>query len=193
MNLDVAKRDALMYRFDSGFFWESWMNSEVRRRLKSLADDLEGPLGPVPFDRALRGHIELFEELRRQRCTWSQIARALAAVGIRRTDGGTVSADHLRGAVSRQMKRNASMEAAGQPVSVVTPSSTVSRARAAANGNGDHTHTQAGLVRPKTVALKQHPARPPKHRRLPQAQAEPIDNRSQDGRRRATAPTRLPR
>jgi hypothetical protein len=80
------------------------MNSDLRRRLKAVADDLEGPLGRIPFDRALRGHIDLFEELRREGCSWLQLARALAAVGVRRADGGTISADHLRGAVSRQMR-----------------------------------------------------------------------------------------
>ena len=84
------------------------MNSDVRRRLKALADDLEGPLGRIPFDRALRGHIDVFEELRREGCSWSQLARALAAVGVRSADGRTISADHLRGAVSRQMKVNVS-------------------------------------------------------------------------------------
>lgn len=91
------------------------MNSDVRRRLKALADDLEGPLGRIPFDRALRGHIDLFEELRCEGCSWSQLARALAAVGVRRADGGMVSADHLRGAVSRQMKATASAPT-GRPV-----------------------------------------------------------------------------
>ena len=28
------------------------MNSDLRRRLKALANDLTGPLGPMPFDRA---------------------------------------------------------------------------------------------------------------------------------------------
>lgn len=84
------------------------MNSDLRRRLKALADDLEGPLGRIPFDRALRGHIGLFEELRREGCTWSQLSHALAAVGVRRADGRIISADHLRGAVSRLMKQNAS-------------------------------------------------------------------------------------
>lgn len=90
------------------------MNSDVRRRLKALADDLEGPLGRIPLDRALRGHVGLFADLRREGCTWSQLARALAAVGVRRADGRTVSADHLRGAVSRQMKVTASAPT-GQP------------------------------------------------------------------------------
>jgi hypothetical protein len=80
------------------------MNSDLRRRMKAVADDLEGPLGRIPFDRALRGHIDLFEELRREGCSWSQLTQALAAVGVRRADGGTISADHLRGAVSRQMR-----------------------------------------------------------------------------------------
>jgi hypothetical protein len=80
------------------------MNSDVRRRLKALADDLEGPLGRIPFDRALREHIGVFEKLRREGCTWSQLARALAAVGVRRADGEIISADHLRGAVSRQIR-----------------------------------------------------------------------------------------
>lgn len=80
------------------------MNSDLRRRLKAIADDLEGPLGRVPLDRALRKHIDLLEELRCEGCSWPQIARALAAVGVKRADGETISADHLRGAVSRQMK-----------------------------------------------------------------------------------------
>ena len=97
------------------------MNSDMRRRLKALADDLEGPLGRIPFDRALRGHIGLFEELRREGCSWSQLARALAAVGVRRADGRTISADHLRGAVSRQMKANASVPANRPGVDSSTP------------------------------------------------------------------------
>ncbi|MCA3581743.1 MAG: hypothetical protein IOC66_39275 [Burkholderia sp.] len=96
------------------------MNSDLRRRLKALADDLEGPLGRIPFDRALRGHIGLFEELRREGCTWSQLSRALAAVGVRRADGRTVSADHLRGAVSRQMKVKTSASAR-HPTENTTP------------------------------------------------------------------------
>jgi hypothetical protein len=72
------------------------MNSDVRRRLKALADDLEGPLGRIPFDRALRRHIDLFEKLQREGCSWSQLARALAAIGVRRADGGTISADQVR-------------------------------------------------------------------------------------------------
>jgi hypothetical protein len=85
------------------------MNSNLRRRLKAVAGDLRGSLGRIPFDRVLRGHLDLFEELRREGCTWSQVARALAAAGVRRTDGEMVSVDHLRGTVSRQMRKKASV------------------------------------------------------------------------------------
>jgi hypothetical protein len=79
------------------------MNSNLRRRLKAIADELRGPLGRIPLDRVLRRHLDLFEELRREGCTWLQLARALAAAGVRRADGKMVSVDHLRGTVSRQM------------------------------------------------------------------------------------------
>jgi hypothetical protein len=82
------------------------MNSNLRRRLKAIADDLRGPLGRIPLDRVLRRHLDLFEELRREGCTWLQLARALAlaAAGVRRADGKMVSVDHLRGTVSRQTR-----------------------------------------------------------------------------------------
>src|SRR5712664_3416975 len=120
------------------------MNSDVRRRLKALADDLEGPLGRIPFDRALRRHIDLFDELRREGCTWSQLARALAAVGVRRADGGTISADHLRGAVSRQMR--ARSHAPSCSASGTEPASARSR-------------SSEGRARPTIAAGK--PASPP--------------------------------
>ena len=81
------------------------MNSELQKRLKALAADLDGPLGPRPLDQVLRRHLDLFEELRRGGAQWSQIAHAIAAAGVRRADGGTVSADHLRGTISRLSKR----------------------------------------------------------------------------------------
>jgi hypothetical protein len=85
------------------------MNSNLRRRPKAVADDLRGSLGRIPLDRVLRRHLDLFEELRREGCTWSQLARALAAAGVRRADGEVVSVDHLRGTVSRQMREKASL------------------------------------------------------------------------------------
>jgi hypothetical protein len=81
------------------------MNSDLRRQLKALVDDLTGPLGPMPFDRAVRRHLALFEEFRAAGYTWSQIARALAAAGIQRPDGEGYAAERLRAAVFRQEKR----------------------------------------------------------------------------------------
>lgn len=126
------------------------MNSDVRRRLKALADDLEGPLGRIPLDRALRGHVGLFAELRREGCTWSQLARALAAVGVRRADGGTVSADHLRGAVSRQMKGGASAPT-GRPVEDSTLRTAAPEEKAS---SGSRTGETAAPRARKTVAVK---------------------------------------
>jgi hypothetical protein len=91
------------------------MNSNLQRRLKAFAENFQGPLGPIPLDRAVRRHRGLFEEFRDEGFTWSQIARALAAAGIRRADGSSFSADRLRGAVSRQMKANGSASA-GRPL-----------------------------------------------------------------------------
>ena len=126
------------------------MNSDVRRLLKALADDLEGPLGRIPLDRALRGHVGLFAELRRKGCTWSQLARALAAVGVRRADGGTVSADHLRGAVSRQTKWIASAPT-GRPVEDSTLRTAAPEEKAS---SGSGTGETAALRTRKTVAVK---------------------------------------
>ena len=80
------------------------MNSDLRQ-LKALVDDLTGPLGPMPFDRAVRRHLTLFEGFRAAGYTWSQIARALAAAGIQRPDGEGYAAERLRAAVFRQEKR----------------------------------------------------------------------------------------
>jgi hypothetical protein len=85
------------------------MNSNLRRRLKAIDDDLRGPLGRIPLDRVLRRHLDLFEELRHEGCTWLQLAPALAAAGGRRADGKMVSVDHLRGTVSRQMREKTSV------------------------------------------------------------------------------------
>jgi hypothetical protein len=37
------------------------MNSDLRRWLKALADDMKGTLRPIPFDRVLHKHLYLFE------------------------------------------------------------------------------------------------------------------------------------
>lgn len=127
------------------------MNSNLQRRLKALADNFKGPLGPIPLDRAVRRHRGLFEEFRDEGFTWSQIARALAAAGIRRADGSSFSADRLRGAVSRQMKVTASAPT-GQPGEDSTPLRTAAPEEKASSGSrtGETTAPRAR----KTVAVK---------------------------------------
>ena len=124
------------------------MSSNLQRQLKALADNFKGPLGPIPLDRAVRRHRGLFEEFRDEGFTWSQIARALAAAGIRRADGSSFSADRLRGAVSRQMKA----APAGQPVGDSIPLRTAAPEKKASAGSrtGETTAPRAR----KTVAVK---------------------------------------
>lgn len=86
------------------------MESKVRGKLETFAKSLSGPLGNVPLDRAIRADLELFRTLRESGATWPQIANSLAAAGARRPDGAVITADHVRSAVSRQLKRSASKE-----------------------------------------------------------------------------------
>tara|TARA_R100001039_G_scaffold39053_1_gene43418 strand:+ start:31 stop:528 length:498 start_codon:yes stop_codon:yes gene_type:complete len=74
-------------------------------RLSAFAESLSGPLGHVPFDRAVRADLDLFRGLRESGATWPQIANALTAAGARRPDGSIISSDHVRSAVTRQLKR----------------------------------------------------------------------------------------
>ena len=127
------------------------MNSNLQRRLKALVDNFKGPLGPIPLDRAVRRHRGLFEEFRDEGFTWSQIARALAAAGIRRADGSSFSADRLRGAVSRQIKGNASAST-GRPVEDSTRQRTAAREETASSRSmtGETAEPRAG----RTVTVK---------------------------------------
>ena len=86
------------------------MDSKIRLRLSAFAERLYGPLGSVPLDRAIRADLDLFQTLRESGATWPQIANALAAVGARRPDGSLIGADHVRSAVTRQLKRTATTE-----------------------------------------------------------------------------------
>lgn len=87
------------------------VESKLRAKLEAFAKSLSGPLGNVPLDRAIRADLELFRTLRESGATWPQIANSLAAVGARRPDGAVITADHVRSAVSRQLKRNPSKDA----------------------------------------------------------------------------------
>lgn len=91
------------------------MNSKIRARLKTFVEGLSGPLGTVPLDRAIRANLSLFQILRASGATWPQIANALAAAGARRPDGSLISSDHVRSAVTRQLKRTSPTEAPQEP------------------------------------------------------------------------------
>lgn len=91
------------------------MDSKIKARLVAFAEGLSGPLGSVPLDRAIRADLELFRSLRESGATWPQIANALAAVGARRPDGSLIGTDHVRSAVTRQLKRMPPKEAQQEP------------------------------------------------------------------------------
>lgn len=92
------------------------MDRKIRARLANFVKNLEGPLGKVPLDRAIRNDLALFQELRDSGASWVQITNALAAAGARRADGSAMTADHLRSAVSRQLKRQVDEGVAPSPV-----------------------------------------------------------------------------
>lgn len=79
-------------------------NADMHQRLRAFAVEFNGALGAVPLDRVIRNHMPLFTEARSQGFTWGQIAHALFDAGVKRQDGRPFSADHLRGAVSRQAR-----------------------------------------------------------------------------------------
>lgn len=83
------------------------MDREIRARLNAFVKGLDGPLGGVPLDRAIRNDLALFSILRESGATWVQIANALVSAGARRPDNSPISSDHIRSAVSRQLKRSA--------------------------------------------------------------------------------------
>ena len=86
------------------------VDSKIRVRISAFAERLSGPLGNVPLDRAVRADLGLFQILRESGATWPQIANALATAGARRADGTIISADHVRSAVTRQLKRTPPVE-----------------------------------------------------------------------------------
>ena len=117
------------------------MNSDVRRQLKALVADLTGPLGPMPFDRAVRRHLALFEGFRAAGYTWSQIARALAAAGIQRPDGEGYAAKRLCAAIFRQEKRKAAVSTTPSTQDSAPQRTTVLAERAAPKSEPGETTT----------------------------------------------------
>ncbi len=73
----------------------------ARKTAIKIAEDLEGPLGRIPFERVVEKHIAFFDELRSAGASWPQIADLLAGAGVTRKDGEPMAASQLRATVSR--------------------------------------------------------------------------------------------
>ena len=58
----------------------------------------------VPFDRALKRHLEGLTALRSRGLTWSSLANILRRGGVKRPDGEPYSADHIRVSYDRLIK-----------------------------------------------------------------------------------------
>jgi hypothetical protein len=131
------------------------MDSKIRARLDAFAESLNGPLGSVPLDRAIRANLALFRELRRSGTTWPQIARALATVGARRADGSLITPDHVRSAVTRQLKRTLTEEHKQQPpdtsVKYQPPELSISTPASAPNNQRNHPLSEQVKLKGKSV------------------------------------------
>ena len=70
-----------------------------------FAQDLEGPLGPIPFERIVKEHTAFYEEFRATGATWAQMTTLLNEAGVRRKNGTTISPEQLRATFSRAAKK----------------------------------------------------------------------------------------
>jgi hypothetical protein len=77
----------------------------ARTRAQEFVSKCNGPIGPIPLQRVLRGNIEFFDELRLSGGTWEQIAALLHGEGLRTQRGEVVSAAVLRALYGREAKR----------------------------------------------------------------------------------------
>lgn len=76
----------------------------------ALREDLTVDGENIPFERALRRHLDGLVALRARGLTWPSLANLLRKNGVTRQDGRFYSADHLRVAYDRLM-RNSSASA----------------------------------------------------------------------------------
>jgi hypothetical protein len=74
---------------------------DIDRRATEFAAALEGPLGPMPLERVVRQHVELFNDLRQAGASWRQIAALMVRHGVRRKDGESVDSTQWASMVSR--------------------------------------------------------------------------------------------
>lgn len=74
---------------------------QIRLEACAIKVAINGPLGPVSFQRVIRERLRFFRALRQMGCTWIQIAALMHSVGVRNSDGKPMSAAHWRALVSR--------------------------------------------------------------------------------------------
>ena len=77
----------------------------AKNTAKQLAQDLNGPLGPVPLERVIVKYFDFIDELRKTGATWPQIAGLLNKAGASRKDGSVIPAEQIRAIVSRNLSK----------------------------------------------------------------------------------------
>lgn len=80
------------------------MKQDVLKIVSVMAADFNSPAGQIPLERILRKHHRSIASLRQRGLTWEQISRVMAQGGIKRCDGSTFPAAHIRGVFGRHRK-----------------------------------------------------------------------------------------
>ena len=126
------------------------MNNQTAQQ---WADELREALSiegeNVPFDRALKRHLDGLTALRSRGLTWPSLANIFRRSGIQRPDGKPYSADHIRVSYDR-LTKNTPPEADG-------PHSPIGRVRAE---QPLQEATKAGDRRKPMPELRPHTTRP---------------------------------
>ena len=78
---------------------------EIDNWARAFAADLTIGGEDVPLERVIAAHLSAIASLRAAGLTWRAIAAFLARAGGRQRGGKLISADQLRAAVSRQLRR----------------------------------------------------------------------------------------
>lgn len=80
------------------------MKQDVIKIVSVMAADFNSPAGAIPLERILRKHHKSIASFRERGLTWEQISRVMAQGGIKRCDGRTFPAAHIRGVFGRHRK-----------------------------------------------------------------------------------------
>lgn len=80
--------------------------ADVNVWARRFAEDLNAAGARILFERVVVRHLDDLGRLRELGLSWPAISGALIQAGVRRADGAAISADQLRAAYSRLMKRN---------------------------------------------------------------------------------------